>query len=162
MITFGPLISRFSFNPDSICYIIFSSPNSLSSSHNKLDNWIIRLSGFLFIVFIYSYSLPSSLEPRTTYIRYSLILILILQIFFWVLMKKCRNSEPLVTSEERPENRMNSTETIGHTYERHQTKGTQISLTTSESSLPPKYERSPSYSQALIVREWIDRKVSLV
>ena len=64
-------------------------------------------------------------------------------------MKKCRKSEPLVASEEPLDHQINSIETIENIYSRYQTNGSQLSLTNSETSMPPKYEMPPSYSQAV-------------
>ena len=80
-------------------------------------------------------------------------------LIFWYLLEKCHKSEPFVTSEEPTDNQINSIETIENSYVRHQTNGSQKSLTTYETSLPAKNEKQPSFSQDLIVREWIDRKL---
>ena len=121
---------------------------SSPGNKNKYD-WIIVLSGLIFFATIFSFSAPSSLQPRATYIGCSLNLLLILNMIFWYLMKKCRKSAPLAAPEDLSEIQINSIETIENTYDRHQTNGSQISLTTSETSLPPKYEMPPSYSQAV-------------
>ena len=111
--------------------------------------FVFALSGYLLLVIILLFLLPSSMQPGATQLAYCLLVVLFWLIFCWNLMKKCRKSEPLVTSVEPPVNQINSIETIENTYDRHQTNDSQISLTTSETSLPPKYEMPPSYSQAV-------------
>ena len=134
------------------CYNRFGSPNFLHiHSNNDKPNWVVIISIILLFIIIILLSSPDSVQPRASYVAYSLLVLLfllILRLISSYLKKKYLNSNPLIEAQEQTYDQMNDIYSIDETFERQNTNGSQLSLN-SEYSMPPKYEMPPSYSQAV-------------